>query len=248
MPTKANIELINATGQAGIVLVCEHASRFIPEKFSDLGLQAGLLTSHIAWDPGALPVARALSAILDAPLVATTISRLVYDCNRPVNADSAVPEQSEIYRIPGNAGLDASDRQARSELYYRPYRRALVNTIDGFMKTGRRPVIVSIHTFTPVYKGEKRDFDIGILHDSDTRLADQLLEIIAREGGLESRRNAPYGPGDGVTYTLVEHALPRGLLNVMFEIRNDLVSDSQSRQTMAERLAGYLRESIRKNP
>ncbi len=122
-----NVELANAAGKAGLLLVCEHASNHIPDGFSKLGLDDEALKSHVAWDPGALSVAKAMSAALDAPLVATTVSRLVYDCNRAIEAKSAIPEKSETYNIPGNAGLSEEDRLARSKRYYQPFRKALTD-------------------------------------------------------------------------------------------------------------------------
>ncbi|MBL4615513.1 MAG: N-formylglutamate amidohydrolase [Magnetovibrio sp.] len=242
--TSIDVELVNATGKGGIVFVCEHASNFIPNEFTKLGLSEDALKSHIAWDPGAFAVAKILSAMFDAPLVAPVVSRLVYDCNRPAQVQSCVPVKSENYDIPGNIGLSDADRQKRAELFYQPYRKALVNTIEAAQAAERSPAIVTIHSFTPVYQGQQRDLDLGILHDTDTRLADQFLTLIEDEGQLTARRNDPYGPQDGVTYTLAEHAVPRGLLNTMIEIRNDLIADENTQHDMANRLAGYLRAAL----
>lgn len=240
----AYVHVINASGQGDVIFVCEHASCFIPPEFKALGLEGEALTSHIAWDPGALAVARALSDAFDAPAVAPAVSRLVYDCNRPSDAESAIPEQSEIYDIPGNVGLSDADRQARSERFYQPYRKALVDVIDGALAAGRKPAIVTVHSFTPVFKGETRDLELGVLHDEDARLGDALLAAIEAAGDMSARRNAPYGPENGVTYTLREHAISRGLLNVMIEIRNDLIAEQTTQHDMAGRLAGYLRTAL----
>jgi len=112
--SQGGVQLINAEGKGEVVFVCEHASCFVPDEFAGLGLDADALKSHVAWDPGAWAVAQELSAIFDAPLVAPGVSRLVYDCNRPAQAQSAVPQKSEIYDIPGNFGLDAAGRLARA--------------------------------------------------------------------------------------------------------------------------------------
>ncbi|MDP2620533.1 MAG: N-formylglutamate amidohydrolase [Hyphomicrobiales bacterium] len=234
------VEVINPSAKGDFVLVCEHASNFIPAELHDLGLTGDAVKSHIAWDPGALRVAREMSSILGAPLVAQRVSRLVYDCNRPPEAQSAVPAESEIYRIPGNVELSAAARRARIEQYYAPFRDALAACLDRRMATGRAPVIVTVHSFTPVFKGVRRDLDIGVLHDADSRFADVLLTIIEAETGLVIRRNEPYGPQDGVTHTLIAHALPRGLLNVMLEIRHDLIADAASQRAMAELLSECL--------
>jgi len=234
------VETINPAGAGAVVLVCEHAANHIPPDLGDLGVTADVLASHVAWDPGALAVARALSAALDAPLVAARVSRLVYDCNRAPDADSAIPAVSEVHPIPGNAELPAADRQARAERFYAPFRDAVAACLDGRAKAGRPTVLVTVHSFAPVFNGVARDVDIGILHDSDARFADAMLQAAAGEALLTVRRNAPYSAADGVTHTLRTHAVPRGLLNVMIEIRNDLIADAGAQAAMARRLAGWI--------
>jgi len=240
------VQLLNAEGKGDFIFVCEHASRFVPDEFAGLGLDRDALMSHVAWDPGAWAVAKELSEIFDAPLVGPGVSRLVYDCNRPAQAQSAVPQKSEIYDIPGNIGLNDADRQARAERFYVPYRNTLTSVIDCALNAGRHPAFVTIHSFTPVFNGQPRTLDLGILHDTDARLADEILKITKGEGELTAHSNEPYGPEDGVTYTLAEHAIPRGLLNVMIEIRNDLLGDADAQHVMAVRLEGYLRTALGK--
>lgn len=125
-----------------------------------------------------------------------------------------------------------------------PFRDRIIQTLNARIDSKRDPILVTIHSFTPVFAGRRRDLDLGILHDSNDRLADVLLEIAARDLDLAVRRNQPYGPQDGVTHTLAVHAIPQGLLNVMLEIRNDLVADPTSQRVMAERLAGCLAEAL----
>jgi predicted N-formylglutamate amidohydrolase len=235
------VHLENEAGAGAFLIVCEHASNAIPAEYGTLGLDSEALQSHIAWDPGALPVARAMSAMLDAPLVAQRFSRLLYDCNRPPHEASAVPAVSEIHRVPGNEGLDDDARRKRAERFYHPFRVALADAIDARLAP---PAIVTIHSFTPVYHGVSRTVEIGILHDEDSRLADAVLSAAGDGDGHVVRRNEPYGPQDGVTHTLREHALPRGLLNVMIEIRNDLIGDAGSQMAMSERLAGWLNGAL----
>ena len=213
-----------AEGSAPFVLVCEHASKVIPERLGDLGVRAETRSSHAAWDPGALAVAVRLSNMLDAPLVAQRFSRLVYDCNRPPESPTAMPVRSEIHDIPANAAMTADERQARIDEIYLPWRNTLAAVIEkhAAKHPAGLPVVVTVHSYTPVYHGVHRSGEIGILHDSDSRFADALLSI-AGDSDRDVRRNYPYGPVDGVTHTLVEHAQSRGLLNVMIEIRNDLI-------------------------
>ena len=218
----AAAEVINPGGGGPVVLVCEHASNTIPAALDGLGLDAAARISHAAWDIGAGVVAGGLSAALDAPLVVSRISRLVYDCNRPPSSEAAIAMQSEIYAIPGNRGLNPAARAARVAEVYEPFRRLLADTLDAH--AARRPALVTVHSFTPVYHGVARAVELGLLHDADDRLARAMLA--AAPPGRDARLNAPYDASDGVTHTLAEHAIPRGLLNVMIELRNDLLSDS----------------------
>jgi predicted N-formylglutamate amidohydrolase len=238
------VEVTNPSGAGQFLIVCEHASKFLPAGFGNLGLDDAALNSHVAWDPGALAVAEAMSLLLDAPLVAQRVSRLLYDCNRPPEAESAVPAVSEVTRVPGNTGLSAADRQARVERFYAPFRDALATCIGRRVENGRAPVIVTVHSFAPVYMGVRRETELGILHDTDARFADALLETTKAGTALVIHRNQPYGPEDGVTHTLVEHGLARGLMNVMLEIRNDLIEDSASQMAMAEWLSRCVAEAL----
>jgi len=222
--------VLNANGTSPIVLVCEHASHFIPPELDGLGLSNEAMDGHWAWDPGAMAVAEAMSARLDAPLVASQVSRLVYDCNRPPNASGAMVTRGEGFEIPGNAALNHDQRQARIDLVYEPFRAALAGVVAT--KAGA-PVLVTIHSFTPVYYGKIRKVQLGILHDDDARFADAILQEAHCFTSLDVERNQPYAASDGVTHTLREHAINAGLLNVMLEIRNDLIATEGTQQAIA---------------
>lgn len=239
------VETVNLSGVGDFVLVCEHASNFIPSELSGLGLSEAELQSHIAWDPGALAVAKLLSARLDAPLIAAKVSRLVYDCNRKSGVESAVMAESDGVTIPGNVGLSHDDIEARRNRYYQPFFEALSSCLACRVEQDRPSVIVTIHSFTPIYKGIKRELDLGILHDSDARLADELLSVTAKEDGLVVYRNAPYSSLDDVTHTLVEHGIKAGRLNVMLEIRNNLIATNEEQGALATRLSKWLVEACR---
>jgi len=240
-------EIVNATGAAPIVFVCEHASNMVPQYFANLGLGSKELQSHIAWDPGAREIALALSAAFDAPLVGSKISRLIYDCNRPPQSAGAMQEISETTPIPGNKDISEAEAHARIEQIYQPFVRALNDTIGQKSAKGILPVLITIHSFTPVYFGKKRDVQIGVLHDSDSRLADAMLAVNGAHTKLNVKRNMPYGPKDGVTHTLKEHGLKNGLMNVMLEIRNDLVATAKDQQEMAAILIAWLKDALAKS-
>lgn len=234
----------NAGGQSPLLIVCEHASNAFPAAFGTLGLSAADRGAHIAWDPGAVGLARALARRLDATLVAAHVSRLVYDLNRPPNAPSACAETSETYSIPGNRGLAPADRLRRTEAVYLPFHTALHDTLARRLATGRDTVMVTIHSFTPVWYGRPRAVEIGIIHDTGAGFATSLLRELAASSGHACALNEPYSAADGVTHTLKLHAVPYGLDHAMVEVRNDLIATPEAEEAMAERLARALAATL----
>ncbi|TIM88748.1 N-formylglutamate amidohydrolase [Mesorhizobium sp.] len=232
------VRVTNPGGSSPFVLTCDHASNFLPPEFGTLGLAAGELSRHIAWDPGALPVARRMAEALDATLVETRISRLVIDCNRPLDAPDLVPPVSETTAIPGNTGLSEKQRAARIALSWQPFHDAVASIIDKRLARGLETRLVSIHSFTPVYKGMSRPWHIGIIHDEDRRLAAPLVAALQRLAGVTVGINEPYSPADRVYFTLERHARPRGLPCAMIEIRNDEISDEAGQRKWADLLTG----------
>ena len=234
------VQTVNPNGSSSVVLICEHASRDIPPEFQNLGLSLEASKSHAAWDPGAMAVAQHLSKILDAVLIASTVSRLVYDCNRPPDAADAMSARSELVDVPGNVDLSQNERAERIRLYYEPFRKMLA---ERTAQTDTA-IVVTVHSFTPIYYGKKREVEIGVLHDTDARLADAMLECSAQHTLANVQRNQPYGPQDGVTHTLKEHAIPHGYLNVMLEIRNDLIGTAAEQRAMADMIAGWIADAF----
>lgn len=233
------VEVFNPNGDALICLVCEHASAFIPASLDGLGVAPEHRLSHAAWDPGAFEVSRALSQKLNAPFVAARVSRLVYDCNRPPSAPDAMPAKSEVVDVPGNSGLSDAQKAARIAEVYDPFHETVAQTLNGFAQP---PSLVTIHSFTPVWHGTKRDVELGLLHDADDRLAKAMLA--AAPAGFDTRLNAPYSATDGVTHTLRKHAIPRGVQNVMIEIRNDLITDQTGVTRFADCLSAMLTQAL----
>jgi predicted N-formylglutamate amidohydrolase len=229
--------LVNGDGRSPYVLICEHASNRLPRTLGVLGLPQSELVRHIAWDLGAEQVARRLSRLMDAPLVLQRYSRLAYDCNRPPDASDAMPEISETTDIPGNRNLSPAEKLARIREIYRPFHGAITDLLDRRAADGVRSMVVTIHSFTPVYKGERRTVELGILHDQDARLSRKLITSFP---GVDARLNEPYGPTDGVLHTLTLHAAPRQLRRVMIEMRNDLIADGRGQDEWAGRLSASL--------
>jgi predicted N-formylglutamate amidohydrolase len=229
----------NRGGAGRIVLCCEHASNHFPATWGDLGLSVEQRLAHIAWDPGALALSRLLSASLNAPLVHAPVSRLIYDLNRPPFSAGAMPARSEIHDVPGNATISAQERAARMRAIYLPFHSALHDLLAERMALGLDPVLVTIHSFTPLYFGKRREVEFGVIHDDDPRLARAIVKAAASTG-LRTGLNEPYSAGDGVTHTLKLQATPYGLPHAMLEIRNDLIHDAAGVQRMANLLVPVL--------
>jgi len=239
------VAIENADAPGDVLLVCEHGSRLLPERLGSLGLDQAALESHIAWDPGALELSRRLSTELDAVLYHQRFSRLVYDCNRPHDAPSAIVTTSESYAVPGNRDISPEERSARINEIYVPFREGLASLIRRRNAAGRSTVLVSIHSFTQVYFGRSRDVEVGILHARDSRMADEIMrEADCPRPKYIVRRNEPYGPADGVTHTLIEHGIKNNLLNVMIEVRNDLLTNEDNQIAMAAFLAPLINKAI----
>jgi len=235
------VELLNPTGTSQVLVICEHASNFFPPEYEELGLNDDVRQSHIAWDPGAFEVANLLGEKLHAQTIVGKVSRLVYDCNRPPEAIDAVPERSEVFEVPGNQGLSAAAYQDRVDRCFTPFTNLVSKTIR-WSKVPR--VIVTVHSFTPVYRGVPREADIGILHDADTRLADAMLQHAPELSALRIERNEPYGPADGVTFTLKKHGIANDFLNVMVEVRNDLITNDEECEKIADLLAQLVNRAL----
>lgn len=237
-----SVRITNRGGRSPYVLLCDHASNAVPPQYGTLGLEPSDLTRHIAWDPGALPVAARMASLLDATLVESCVSRLVIDCNRAPDAPDLVAAVSETTRIPGNEALSAEERARRIALAWTPFHDAIESVIEERLAAGRETRLVSVHSFTPVYKGVSRPWQIGVLHDEDTRLAAPLIAALRAEDTLMVGANKPYSPADGVYFTLERHGRSRGLPCVMIEIRNDEIADEDSQRRWGDLLGSILLE------
>ncbi|MGM0983829.1 MAG: N-formylglutamate amidohydrolase [Pseudomonadota bacterium] len=236
-PSSPSVEIHNRQANGPVTILCEHASHHIPEQYHDLGMDSAHRYSHAVWDIGARAMALKLSEMLRAPLVASRVSRLVYDCNRPPEAPSAIPTRVEIIDVPGNYMLTASQRSARVEAVYRPFCEAVTSVLVEREAHDIPTVLITIHSFTPNFHGQVRSVEIGILHDADCRMADAILGQAHLLPHRTIQRNVPYGPEDGVTHSLKRHGIDNELANVMIEIRNDLLATPEGVDIMAREMS-----------
>jgi predicted N-formylglutamate amidohydrolase len=220
------IEYCEGAQDQPLIILCDHARNSIPPHLNNLGLTEEVLSRHIAYDPGALAISQALSRAFQADLVATTYSRLVIDPNRDPHDPTSVMQISDGDVIPGNAHLSPQEHQARVAHYYRPYHEMITQVIDAKMNRGLVPVLISVHSFTPVWRGRPRPWHLGLLWDEDDRLVMKLLERLNRHSDVIVGDNEPYTgrlKGD----TMNRHGTRRGLPHVLIEVRNDLIATAK---------------------
>ncbi len=237
-------ELFNADATAPVLMICDHATRFIPRSLGALGLDEAVLTRHIAWDIGIAEVTRRLAERLQAPAMMSQFSRLIVDPNRQIGSPALIPEISDGVIVPGNRDLSPDDIELRLNTFFRPYHQALSDQLDAMMAAGPTPVLISMHSFTPVMKGEERPWEIGILWNRDPRLPQPLMARLRAEG-LTVGDNLPYSGADEHGYTQHVHGDHRGLANVLIEVRQDLIDTHHGAAEWAERLGAALEEVLR---
>jgi predicted N-formylglutamate amidohydrolase len=237
------VELYNLQGSAAVLLLCDHAGRWVPPELDNLGLPPMELARHIGWDIGSADVTRNLVRLLDAPAVLCHGSRLVIDANRKPGDPSSIPMISDGTLVPGNQDLSPDEARWRLRRFFLPYHRAVARQIGGLRRRGV-PVIISMHSFTPRLGGTWRPWHAAVLWDTDPRLSAPVLDALRREPGLQIGDNEPYSGRYPVGYSIPFHAARPRLPHVTFEIRQDLIDTRATAETWAERLAGVLREPL----
>ncbi len=225
------------------LLICDHASKRIPEALGDLGVAAADRDRHVAWDIGALGVARGLSVALDATLVAGGYSRLVIDLNRPPHRADRFPVQSEDVAVPGNVAIDETERTRRTTALFEPYHGTVARLLEARAARGQPTLLVAIHSFTPVYAGVARPWEIALLSNRDRRVADCLMHGLRRDHVLNVGDNIPYRLTDDGDYGVPVHGERRGLPHVLIELRQDTVASASGQRAWIGRLTPLLREA-----
>jgi predicted N-formylglutamate amidohydrolase len=230
-------------GRSNFVIVVDHAGRRIPRALGDLGLPPDQLDRHIAWDIGALGVARRMAEALDAPLIAQNYSRLVIDCNRDPAVATSIPTLGEHIEIPGNIGLCAEAIAARRAEIFEPYHRRVSTLLDERAAAGQPTILIAQHSMTNVFKGVRREMHAAVLYNRDRRFAGLVLDSLRGEAGLVIGDNEPYFVSDETDYTVPRHGEARGLPHVEIEIRQDLITDDAGQDEWARRICRALQSA-----
>lgn len=236
---------VNADGTARLLLICDHASNRIPRALDQLGLAPEVLEQHVAYDIGAARVAHRLSARFDAPLVLSGYSRLVIDCNRPLDDVTSIPEVSDEIVIPGNEGIAPEEAAARAEACFEPYHAAVQAQLGNMtVRDGAPPAIASIHSFTPVFGGFERPWHVGVLWNQDGRLALPFMDALAEESGMTVGDNEPYSARENFGYSIAEHGEKQDIPHILIEIRQDLIETEAGAGEWAAKIGRALEAAL----
>lgn len=227
-----------ATRDVPFIFVCDHAGRRIPEKLGDLGVSAADRARHIAWDIGIAAVARLLQAQLGASLVEQVYSRLVIDCNRAPGHATSIPHHSDRTEISGNENLSVAERHAREGEIFQPYHDCIAQQLAT--TDPNECALISLHSFTPIWQGENRAWDAGVLFHKDVVSADIMHQLLVEKGGWVVGKNEPYRMTASSDYTIPIHAETRRMPYLEIEIRQDLIEDEAGQQHWAAILTQLL--------
>lgn len=230
----------NADGASPIVLACDHASNLVPRALKGLGLVERELNRHIAWDQGAAAVTRGLSERLDAVAVLAGYSRLVIDCNRSPDHETSIAEESDGTTVPGNVDISGEARSARKQALFDPYHEALAGMLERVRGRGRMPVLIAVHSFTPVLAGKPRPWQVSVLWGYDPRVPVPLLAALRRRGDLVVGDNEPYSGRNRHGHTIKVHGAQTGTPHALIEIRADEVADTTGEARYVDILGGAL--------
>lgn len=234
-------ELVQAGGYSPYFLTCDHAGHRIPRSLKQLGLADAELQRHIGWDIGAAGLARELAVQLDATLVLQPWSRLVIDCNRPLQAPDSIAALSEATTIPGNQSLSAAEVAQRRAAIFEPYHACIRRQLAARRQREQPTLFVALHSFTPVYLGRARPWHVGVLYHRDPRMAQALRDLLMQDAALCVGDNQPYTVSDDGDYGIPEYGERGGLPHVELEVRQDLIADAAGQRRWALRLARCLR-------
>ena len=239
-PSFSPVYQVDGNLSLGLLLTADHASRDLPAEYGSLGLAQSEFERHIAYDIGVEELTRQLAAKLDAPAVMGGFSRLLIDPNRGEDDPTLIMQLSDGAVISGNYPMSPEQREIRLDRFYRPYHDAVASISTRVAaESGKAPFIVSIHSFTPNWRGKDRPWQIGLLWDSDPRAVTPLLSMLRKEPGLIVGDNEPY---DGALKNdaMYRHATARGYAHVLIEVRQDLIADKAGAREWADRLAPML--------
>ena len=235
MTSHQSYEIIEGRADAGLIFLCDHASNHLPAAYGSLGLPPEQLQRHIGYDIGARAATSALAAHFEAPAVMSCFSRLLIDPNRGEDDPTLIMKLSDGAVVPGNARIDAVEREQRLKTYYHPYHAAIDRQLKAMIESGIVPVIFSMHSFTHAWRGHVRPWHIACLWDLDDRALRPFMETLSADGDLVVGDNEPY---DGALKNdcMYRHGTSLGIAHLLIELRQDLIGDDEGAEMWAKRM------------
>lgn len=226
------------------LITCEHAGNEVPDEYAAMFTSPGAkrdLHSHRGYDPGSLHAATQLSSRLESPLISSTTTRLLVDLNRSLDNPQLFSKYSR--------SLTQSDQASLLKNYYYPYRKCVEAKIRTLLKCHDRVIHLSMHTFTPRFRGSHRPVDLGILYDPARREERLFCDAVGnRMAALvpnrRVRHNEPYlGIDDGLTTYLRTQHPSRRYVGIEIEINNRYARwQEKQKLTLITQLAKAIRD------
>jgi predicted N-formylglutamate amidohydrolase len=229
------VEVYQGNDNAQVLITCEHASQRMPHGWRWPDRDRRLIDTHWAYDLGAAELARSLGAGLDAPVVLSRFTRLLVDPNRPEHSNTLFRDHADGQPVEINQHIDEPERRRRIDLLFHPYHAA----IDRQLEASRAPLVLAMHTFTPIYEGERRNVEVGVLFDREEDLANAIAEGLSA-GGIVTELNEPYSGRAGMMYAAEVHAQKHGRRAIELEVRQDLAIDPLFRAHILELVRRFL--------
>ncbi|MBL4666884.1 MAG: N-formylglutamate amidohydrolase [Sneathiella sp.] len=233
--------LLNPDNSSPVFLIADHASRFIPDEYNSLEIKdPSLLRRHVAWDIGIEDVTRRMCEKMDATAIFATCSRLLIDVNRYPDDPSSTPYISDGVTVPANKEITAAERKKRVDTYFTPYHEKVEEILDQKSKLPEIPIVISMHSFTPIMNDFERPWHVGVLWDQDGRIALPMLEVLRQNPTLVVGDNEPYSAREPLGYTMNEHGSKKNIPHVVVEIRQDLIDTHRGAEHWASLMVDVL--------
>lgn len=222
-----------------LVVTCEHASRRVPAPLVTSAEDARWLDTHWGWDIGAAALTRELVTRKSCCAVLARFSRLVCDANRAVGDDTFIRREIEGDTLSFNRDLTEAEIARRIDAYHAPYHALVDQCLGERVARGGDVVLFSIHSFTPVFDGQRREMEMGVLFDRFEPIAQRFAGHLT-DVGFRTALNAPYSGKDGMMYAMSLHGQSHGVVYLELEVRQDLLSTPADIADVADRLCDAL--------
>lgn len=235
--------VLNENSSSPVFLIADHASRDIPAKYDDLGIDdPSLLRRHVAWDIGIEDVTKRMADKMDCAAAFSKFSRLLIDANRYPDDPSSIPYISDGVTVPDNQAVSDADRADRIKTYFDPYHTKITEILAAKLAIHAAPLVISMHSFTPIMSDFERPWHVGVLWDKDGRIALPMLDALQKNPTLVVGDNEPYSAREPLGYTMNEHGTLRGIPHVVVEIRQDLIDTHHGAEKWASLMVDVLHQ------